>query len=69
MYHVDVAKLNGKIAERGTTKDALAKAIGIARSTFFRRLHANTLRICDIHAICEFLRFSPKEAQEIFLAE
>ncbi len=69
MYHVDVAKLNGKIAERGTTKDALAKAIGIARSTLFRRLHANTLRICDIHAICEFLRLSQKEAQEIFLAE
>lgn len=69
MYHVDVAKLNGKIAERDTTKNALAKAVGIARSTLFRRLRSSTLRICDIHAICKFLRLSAKEAQEIFLAE
>ena len=68
MYHVDIAKLNGKIAERGTTKEALSEAIGVARSTLFRRLQANTLRICDIHKICAFLRLSASEAQEIFLA-
>lgn len=34
MYHVDVNKLNGKIAERNTTKEALADAIGINREHF-----------------------------------
>lgn len=68
MYHVDIAKLNGKIAEAGTTKEALANAVGIARSTLFRRLRNSTLRICDIHKICDFLRLSAREAQEIFLA-
>ncbi len=47
MYHVDVNKLNGKIAERNTTKEALADAIGINRSTFYRRLKTSTLTIRD----------------------
>ena len=37
MFHVDVNKLNGKIAERNTTKEAVADAIGVNRSTFYRR--------------------------------
>ena len=51
MYHVDVNKLNGKIAERNTTKEALADAIGINRSTFYRRLKTSTLTIRDIHGL------------------
>lgn len=47
MYHIDVNKLKGKIAERNTTKEALADAIGINRSTFYRRLKTSTLTIRD----------------------
>lgn len=68
MYHVDVNKLNGKIAERNTTKEALADAIGINRSTFYRRLKTSTLTIRDIHGICKELSLTAAEAVEIFLA-
>ncbi len=68
MYHVDVNKLNGKIAERNTTKEALADAIGINRSTFYRRLKTSTLTIRDIHGICKELSLTATEAVEIFLA-
>lgn len=68
MYHVDVNKLNGKIAERNTTKGALADAIGINRSTFYRRLKTSTLTIRDIHGICKELSLTANEAVEIFLA-
>lgn len=68
MYHVDVNKLNGKIAERNTTKKALADAIGINRSTFYRRLKTSTLTIRDIHGICKELSLTANEAVEIFLA-
>lgn len=68
MFHVDVNKLNGKIAERNTTKEAVADAIGVNRSTFYRRLKSSTLTICDIHKICDVLRLSGADALEIFLA-
>ena len=68
MYHVDVNKLNGKIAERNTTKEALADAIGITRSTFYRRLKPSTLTIRVIHGICKELSLTANEAVEIFLA-
>lgn len=68
MYHVDVNKLNGKIAERNITKEALADAIGINRSTFYRRLKTSTLTIRDVHSICKELSLTANEAVEIFLA-
>lgn len=69
MYHVDLDKLNGKIVERRTTKEAIADNIGIDRSTLFRRIKAGSLRICDIHGICACLNLSREEAVDIFLAE
>lgn len=68
MFRIDIDKLNGKIVERGTTKEALAAAIGINRSTLYRRLKNGTLRVCDVHKICEFLSLSAAEAVDIFLA-
>lgn len=68
MFRIDIDKLNGKIVERGTTKEALAAAIGINRSTLYRRLKNGTLRVCDVHKICEFLSLSTAEAIDIFLA-
>ena len=67
MFHMDIDKLNGKIVERRTTKDALADKIGIDRSTFYRRLKNEKLLIGDVHKICECLQLSDTEAMEIFL--
>lgn len=68
MFHVDVDKLNGKIVERRTTKEAVANEIGIDRTTLYRRLKTNTLQIGDIHCICKYLNLSSSEAVDIFLA-
>lgn len=69
LLQMNVPKLKGKIAEAGTTKSELAKAIGIDRGTLERRIERGTLRICDIHAICSFLNLSGDEAHEIFLGQ
>lgn len=69
MYRVDVNKLNGKIVERGTTKEAIADEIGIDRSTFYRRLKNGKLLIGDMHKMCEILQLTNEEAIEIFLAQ
>jgi DNA-binding XRE family transcriptional regulator len=67
MGNLNIGKLNGKIAEVGTTKAEIAKAIGIDRGTLSRRIETGALRICDIHAICEVLHLTGEEAKEIFL--
>lgn len=69
MYHLNVNKLNGKIAELGTTKEAIADKIGVNRSTFYRRLKNSTLTIRDVHGICDALSLSHEEAICIFLGE
>lgn len=69
MYHVDQKKLDGKIVEKGKTKEAIATACNIDRSTLHRRIKSGTLRISDIHAICTELNLSGAEAMEIFLAQ
>ncbi len=68
MYHVDVDKLNGKIAERRTSKEALADAIGVDRSTLYRRISNGKLLVEDAHKISEALSLTKAEAIEIFLA-
>lgn len=69
MYNMNVNKLNGKIAERGTTKEGLAHSIGIDRATFFRRLKNNTLKLSDVHKICSALSLTTEEAVNIFMSE
>lgn len=69
MFRMDINKLNGKIAERATTKEAIADEIGIDRSTFYRRLKDGKLRIGDMHKMCDVLQLSATEAIEIFLAQ
>ena len=69
VYHVDLDKLNGKIVERRTTKEAIADEIGVDRSTLYRRLKSGKLLVGDIHKMCEVLSLSTSEAVEIFLAQ
>lgn len=68
MFCIDLDKLNRKIVERATTKEAIADEIGIDRSTFYRRLKNGKLLIGDIHKMCAVLQLSSSEAIEIFLA-
>lgn len=68
MYHIDVKKLQAKIVEAGYTQEALAEVLNINRATLRRRLNSASLRICDIHKICEALRLTNDEAVSIFLA-
>ena len=69
MLAMNIPKLKGKMAEVGATKIGMAKALNIDRCTLDRRIENGTLRICDIHAICEFLSLSGDEAREIFLGQ
>ena len=69
MFYVNEDKLNGVIAEKRTTKEALADSIGIDRSTFYRRLKNNALLVRDVHAICSTLHLNAEQAREIFLAQ
>ncbi|HCS73036.1 MAG TPA: phage repressor protein [Clostridiales bacterium] len=69
MYGIDFNKLNVKIQECGTTKEAIADEIGIDRNTFCRRLSNGKPLIGDIHKICDLLHLSSQEAIEIFLIE
>ena len=69
MYRFDLNKLNGKIVEMETTKEAIAEKIGIDKSTFYRRMNSGKLLIGDIHKICEVLCLSASEAIEIFLTK
>lgn len=66
--HVNVDKFNGKLAERGFTRNRLAHKIGINSSTLYRRIKTGKLLISDVHITCEELRLSDAEAIEIFLA-
>lgn len=68
MFRVDESKLNGKIVERGTTKESIAKLIGVDRCTFYRRIKGNKLLISDMHKICDILNLSSAEAIDIFLS-
>jgi len=67
MYFVDVDKLNQKIIEHATTKEAIADEIGIGIEIFNRRLKSGKFLIGEIHKICAVLQLSPSEAKEIFL--
>lgn len=68
MYQLNINKLNGKIVEKGLTKEGLAAAIGINRATFYRRLQNNSLKLVDVHRICEALSLTKDEAISIFMA-
>ena len=67
---VDVAKLRGKIVERGMTQEKLAHEIDMDKSTFSRKMKSEALEfsIGDMHRIASILSLSKEEAVEIFLS-
>ncbi len=69
MLVINRRSLNAAIVKNGTTLEGLANDIGVDRTTLFRRLRNNTLRVCDIYKIVEVLHLTPQDALDIFLAE
>lgn len=69
--HVDIAKLRGRIVEKGFTQESLAEQLGIDNSTFSRKMKTNgvAFTIGQMHQITELLALSCDEAGDIFLQE
>lgn len=66
---VNVNKLRGKIVERGLTIEDVAEAMGINRSTLYRKLQMpNNITIGEANAICKILNLTSKEAIDIFFS-
>lgn len=65
---VNVAKLRGKMAEKGYTIHRLADEIGVNKSTLYRKLASNgdTFTIGEAKNISQKLTLTSVEAQEIF---
>ncbi|MCY7156226.1 XRE family transcriptional regulator [Streptococcus pasteurianus] len=67
---VNVQKLKGKIMERGTTQEALAKTLRIDRSTFYRKMRqGGNFTIKEVNLIVSALHLSKDEAMSIFFAD
>jgi len=65
---MNVAKLRGMIVERGTTQEAVAKIIGVDRSTFYRKMNdGGKFTIGEARKIAQALQIGKSEAAEIFL--
>ncbi len=67
---VNVNKLRGQIVEKGFNVETLADAIGMDRSTFYRRLNnrGETFSIREANLICDRLRLNKEEAMSIFFS-
>ncbi|MBQ3557826.1 MAG: helix-turn-helix domain-containing protein [Oscillospiraceae bacterium] len=68
---VNVARLRGKIVERGMTQEKLARALDMDRSTFSRKMKSEALdfSVGEMHRIVEILNLNKEEAEEIFLSK
>lgn len=68
---VDVAKLRGKIAERGMTQEKLAREIPMDKSTFSRKMKSEALdfSVGEMHRIATILELTDTEASDIFLTQ
>lgn len=67
---VNVARLRGKIVERGLTQEKVAAQLSMDRSTFSRKMKSKALdfSIGEMHQIASVLQLSRDEASQIFLA-
>ena len=65
---VNTARLKGKIIEHGSTQEAVANAIGMDRTTFYRKLKdgGDKFTIGEIHRIVSAVPLSKDEAIDIF---
>lgn len=69
MFQVDIEELRRVLKSKGIQLDDLAVILGIDRSTLYRRIKENNLRIVDMHRIVEACSLTNEEACRIFLAQ
>lgn len=64
----NMRKLKGKIVEAGMTQDVLADAMGIDRSTFYRKMRTsgNAFSVADVQNIIQALSLSDSDVFAIF---
>lgn len=60
--------LKAKIVERNTNISAVAKALGLSKSTFYRRLknEGRDFSVEEVKKISNYLNLTAKEATNIF---
>lgn len=64
---IDVNKLKGAIVEKGKNQQDVAEAIGIARSTFYRKMkNGGDFSIEEAKKMAEFIPLTDAEAIAIF---
>lgn len=65
---VNTDKLRGKVVEKRTTLDNVAKAAGMNRTTFYRKMKGNgeNFTIGEIHKIVDAVPLTRQEAIDIF---
>jgi hypothetical protein len=68
---MNVNKLKGKIVENGVNVDTVAEAIGVDKSTFYRKLAADGVNftIGEADRIAQFLKLTKDEVNAIFFAQ
>ena len=66
----NVSILRGKIVECNTTQEALADAIGVNRSTFYRKMKDNgkNFTVGEVEKIANILSLSSGDVMKIFFA-
>lgn len=67
MFRIDIDLLDLKIKKARKTREGLAAALGIHRSTFSRRLKDGTFTVEDLAIIVKELNLSQQDVFDIFL--
>lgn len=64
----NVSILRGKIIEKNTTQEAVADAIGINRSTFYRKMKENGkfFTVEEVQKMIKILSLSNEDVMKIF---
>lgn len=66
---MNVAKLRGKMVEKGITQERMAENLEMSLSTFNRKINAEggqTFSIGDVQKMAEVLALTREEAESIF---
>lgn len=66
---INVQRLRGKIAEGSKTQENVADAVGMNRSTFYRKLKSggDGFTVGEIHKMMKYIPLTKREAADIFL--
>ena len=62
-------KLRGKIAENNMSISEMSHILGIAPSTFYRKIKNNSFEIGEADKIVHVLSLSAKDANDIFFSQ